>query len=185
MVRAAGEEIRTLTTGYAGATVYLWAGRSALEGDGTGCVRLAIDELGRLDAPTLAGAWEEFRTGWSGGSCRGLSVAGDHCYAATQSGGVLVLHLAGAQPAWTAPDVNCGLPLRDRRRFEPVSSVSAASVDGRELVLAAGAGMHRSPDGGVTWRACAERIVDDVVTIPSSWLFCSGDHQVEVVRADG
>ena len=185
MVRAAGEEIRALTTSYDGPTSFLWAGRSALEGDGTGCVRLAIDELGRLDAGTLAAMWEEFGTGWTGGSCRGLAVVGDRCYAATQSGGVLALHLGTASPTWVPPDVNCGLPLRDRRRFQPVSSVSGTTDGGVDLVLAAGVGVHRSQDRGATWEACAERVVDDVVTIPSSWLFCSGEHRVEVVPADG
>lgn len=185
MVRAAGEEIRTLTTSYDGPTVFLWAGRSALEGDGTGCVRLAVDELGRVDAATLAAMWEELRTGWTGGSCRGLAVLGDRCYAATQSAGVLALQLGAAAPTWVAPDVNCGLPLRDRRRFTPVSSVSGATVEGADLLLAAGSGVHRSRDRGATWQSCADRVVDDVVTIPSSWLFCSGEHRVEVVAAHG
>lgn len=187
MVRAAGDEIRSLGVHHDGPTVFLWAPRAAPEGDGTGALRLAIDELGRLDAPTLAGRWEELASGWTGGSCWGVRVVGDRAYAASQSGGVLTMQLGRAELAWQQPDVNCGLPLRDRKRFMPVSSVSGAlDADGRPLLLAAGAGgVHRSVDGGATWVACAARVVDDVVTIPASWLFCSGEHRVEVVRADG
>lgn len=187
MVRAPGDEVRSLAVSYDGPTVFLWAPRAAPEGDGTGCIRLALDELGKVDAPTLATRWEEFRNGWTGGSCWQVHVVGDHAYAASQSAGVLRLQLGKPDAAWEQPDVNCGLPLRDRRRFQPLSSVSGATAaDGSPVLLAAGAGgVHRSLDAGLTWLACAARVVDDVVTIPASWLFCSGEHRVEVVRSHG
>lgn len=183
VVRAAGEEIRRLVVQYEGATVFLWAPRAAPEGDGSGCIRLPIDELGRLDAPTLAGRWEELAAGWTGGSCWDVQVVGDKAFAASQSGGVLTMQLGVPAPVWQQPDVNCGLPLRDRRRFKPVSAISGVlGSDGAPFLLVAGAGgVHRSTDG-TTWRSCSERVVDDVVTIPASWLFCSGEHRVEVVR---
>lgn len=187
VVRAAGDEIRALRVQYEGATVFLWAPRAAPEGDGTGCIRLAIDELGRVDAPTLASRWQELGAGWTGGSCWDVRVVGGRAHAASQSGGVLSMQLGAGELVWQQPNVNCGLPLRDRRRFMPVTAVSGiVDQDGQPYLLAAGAGgVHRSTDGGVTWRTCAARVVDDVVTIPASWLFCSGDHQVEVVRTDG
>lgn len=187
MIRAGGDEIRSLGVQYDGPRVFLWAPRAAPEGDGTGCVRLPIDELGSVDAPTLSGRWEELSAGWTGGSCWQVRVVGDRAYAATQSAGVLCLQLGRAHLAWEPPDVNCGLPLRDRRRFVPLSSVSGTlDAEGRPLILAAGAGgVHRSRDAGLTWRTCSARVVDDVVTVPASWLFCSGDHRVEVVRAHG
>ncbi len=182
LIRPPGEEIRSLSVAYDGPRVFLWAPRAAPEGDGTGCLRLPIDELGSVDAPTLAGRWEELATNWTGGSCWQVVVVGDKAYAATQSAGVLTLQLGQAKLAWTQPDVNCGLPLRDRRRFAPLAGVSGAvDASGEALVLAAGAGgVHRSADGGLTWRGCSARTVADVVTVPSSWLFCSGEHRVEV-----
>ena len=185
-VRAAGEEIRALGVQYDGPRVFLWAPRAAPEGDGTGCIRLAIDELGSVDAPTLSGRWEELAANWTGGSCWQVTVVGDRAYAASQSAGVLVLELGKAELAWAQPDVNCGLPLRDRRRFVPLSGVSGAiDATGQVVLLAAGAGgVHRSHDGGAAWRSCSARVVDDVVTVPSSWLFSSGEHRVEV-SADG
>lgn len=187
LVRPPGEEIRSLSVQYDGPRVFLWAPRAAPEGDGTGCARLPIDELGSVDVPTLAGHWQELSKGWTGGSCWMVRVVGDTAWAASQSGGVLGLKLGTTDPTWEAPDVNCGLPLRDRRRFSPLSGVSGALLSsGAHLVLAAGAGgVYRSLDGGESWRSCSKRVVDDVVTLPPSWLFCSGEHKVEVVRANG
>lgn len=187
LVRAAGEDIRSLSVQYDGPRVFLWASRAVPEGDGTGAARLPIDELGAVDIPTLSGQWQDLAKGWTGGSCWRVQVVGDTAYAASQSGGVLSLKLGTVDPAWVAPDVNCGLPLRDRRRFTALSSVSGTMLDsGDRLVLAAGAGgVHRSLDGGERWRTCSARVVDDVVTLPPSWLFCSGEHRVEVVRAHG
>lgn len=184
-VRDPGEDVRCLTVHYDGPATYLWIGRAVPEGSGTGCARVRLDDLARTDLTALPTAWEEFRTGWTGGSCWGVHVSAGVVHAATQSGGVLALQL-GAAPTWQVPDVNCGLPLRDRTRFEPVRSVSGARDGEDPLVLAAGPrGVLRSGDRGLTWRTCSARSVDDVVTLPPTWLFCSGDHRVEVVRADG
>jgi len=186
-VLAAGQDIRCLTVQYDGPAVAVWAGRAVPEGDGTGCLRLRIDELGRGDLTALASAWEGFAAGWTGGSCWGVVTVGSVVYAATQSGGVVGLLLGQGSPSWVQPDVNCGLPLRDRRRFRPTTSLSGVVADdGSPLLLAAGpGGVHRSRDGGGSWRSCSSRVVDGVVTVPDSWLFCSGAHRVEVVRAGG
>jgi len=187
LVRPAGEEIRSLSVQYDGPRVFLWAPRTAPEGDGTGCARLPIDELGTVDIPTMSGQWQELSKGWTGGSCWMVKVVGDTAFAASQSSGVLSLKLGTGDPSWTPPDVNCGLPLRDRRRFTALSAVSGTVLDdGEVLMLAAGAaGVHRSVDGGGHWRSCSARVIDDVVTLPASWLFCSGEHRVEVVRGHG
>jgi hypothetical protein len=187
LVRPAGEEIRSLSVQYDGPRVLLWAPRAAPEGEGTGASRLPVDELGAVDVPTLSGQWQDLAKGWTGGSCWMVRVVGNTAFAASQSSGVLALELGTADPTWTAPDVNCGLPLRDRRRFTALTSVSGTVLDdGRRLLLAAGAaGVHRSLDGGERWRTCSARVVDDVVTLPPSWLFCSGEHRVEVVRGHG
>lgn len=186
-VKASGEDIRCMTIQYDGGASYVWLGRAVPEGTGTGCLRLKIDELGRTDLDeSFMNSWEEFSTGWTGGSCWGVHVMGDAAYAATQSGGVLRLQLGQASAQWSVPDVNCNLPLRDRTRFEPVRSVSGAILDGKPLVLAAGPkGVYRSTDNAVQWESCTRRVVDDVVTLPDTWLFCSGDHRIEVVHGHG
>lgn len=179
-----GEDIRCLTVQYDGPSVVVWAGRAVPEGEGVGCLRLRLDELSRVDVESLATAWEDLRVNWTGGSCWAVEVFGDHVYAASQSGGVLRLALGAATPAWLRPDVNCGLPQRDRARFEPVTSLSATGTGERTMVLAAGPhGVHRSRDLAATWHRCSKRVVDDVVTAHETWLFCSGEHRVEVVTS--
>jgi uncharacterized phage protein gp47/JayE len=186
-IRAAGEDIRCLAVQYEGPSTYLWIGRSVPEGTGTGCARIRIDDLARMQFDeSLLASWEELGQGWSGGSCWGVHIVGDSAYAATQSGGVLRLQLrAGAQRTWDQRDVNSGLPLRDRGRFEPVRSVSGAlTTDQTPVILAAGpAGVYRSTDSALTWRTCTSRTVDTFVTLPPTWLFCSGPHRIEVVRS--
>ncbi|MDJ0313096.1 baseplate J/gp47 family protein [Arthrobacter sp. H35-D1] len=187
-IRDAGEDVRCMSVQYEGPTTFLWMGRSVAEGDGTGCARLKIDELGRTNFDTtLRNSWEQLSRGWGGGSCWGMNIVGDSAYAATQSGGVLRLRLGGGQPSWEQCDVNCGLPLRDRARFEPVRSVSGAiRDDGAPLVIAAGPrGVYLCGDAAPDWENCGSRVVSDVVTIPETWLFCSGDHRVEVMREHG
>jgi hypothetical protein len=182
-VKAPGEDIRCLTIQYDGPAAVIWAGRAVPEGDGIGCLRLRVDELSRGDLNALSSRWEDLRRNWTGGSCWAVEVFDDRVYAATQSGGVLSLVLGEATPSWVQPDVNCGLPLRDRRRFQPVTSLSGRTAGDESLLLAAGPyGVHRSIDQGTRWRTCSARVVDDVVTAHESWLFCSGEHRVEVVR---
>lgn len=185
-IRGPGEEIRCLSVQYDGPAAFVWAGRAVPDGDGSGCLRLRVDELGRVDAATASAGWEDLAANWTGGSCWDVQVIGGQVVAATQSGGVLRLPLGQPQLVWQAPDVNCGLPLRDRRRFRPVYSVSGAlDPGGRDVLFAAGVGgVHRSLDGGAQWRSASSRTVDDLVTIPAGWLFCSGAHRVEVVTDD-
>ncbi len=58
---------------------------------------------------------------------------------------------AAATPNWQPADVNCGLPLRDRTRFEATESVAT----GGGLVLAGGErGVYRSADA-THWTAAA------------------------------
>ncbi|HSP61012.1 MAG TPA: baseplate J/gp47 family protein [Ornithinimicrobium sp.] len=187
LVRPPGEDVRCLSVQYDGPAAFLWIGFAVPEGQGAGCARVRLDDLARTDLPQLATAWEELREGWSGGSCWGVEVVGDTAYAATQSGGVVRLRLGGSEGSWSQPDVNSGLPLRDRARFDPVRAVSGAlRADGEPVVLAAGPrGVLRSTDAGVSWRTCSARIVEDVVTLPPTWLFCSGEHEIEVIRAHG
>jgi hypothetical protein len=68
-----------------------------------------------------------------------------------------------------------------------VKSVSGTvREDGTTLILAAGPkGIYRSTDDAATWSGCARRMVEDVVTIPDTWLFCSGGHRIEVVHGNG
>ena len=44
--------------------------------------------------------------------------------------------------------------------------------------------LYRSQDGGGQWRSCSWTSFAERVSLPETWLFCSGDHQITVVSED-
>ncbi|MEU1362289.1 putative baseplate assembly protein [Micromonospora zamorensis] len=179
---------RVLAVQYDGPATLLWsgAGEPDPKKPGQGCHRTRLFES---DVK-----WQAMQAGWIGGTCRDLAFAGPLAVAATQSGGVLRLDTLAAQPQWQAVSVNCGLPLRDRTRFVPVDAIAvsgptaggAAGGPGtaERLILAGGErGVYRSA-GAVDWTPSANQATADVVTVPDTWLLCSGEHDIEVVRQD-
>ncbi|MEU5964884.1 putative baseplate assembly protein [Micromonospora parva] len=203
-VGLANVDNRVLAVQYDGPATLLWsgAGEPDPKKPGQGCHRTRLFES---DVK-----WQSMQAGWIGGTCRDLAFAGQQAVAATQSGGVLRLDTLAAQPQWQAVSVNSGLPLRDRTRFVPVDAIAisgptsgsagapgaAAGGTGavgpatggtgavERLILAGGErGVHRSADA-VTWTPSANQATADVVTVPDTWLLCSGEHDIEVVRQD-
>ena len=54
------------------------------------------------------------------------AFAGDTVFAASHQAGVLRLDSAAADPAWQAPEIGCGLPLRDAGRLlHPVKALAS------------------------------------------------------------
>ncbi|MBQ0901099.1 putative baseplate assembly protein [Micromonospora sp. U21] len=174
---------RVLAVQYDGPATLLWsgAGEPDPKKPGQGCHRTRLFES---DVQ-----WQSVQGGWIGGTCRDLAFAGPLAVAATQSGGVLRLDTLAAHPQWQPVMVNCGLPLRDRTRFVPVDAIAvsggaATGADQERLILAGGErGVYRSA-GAVDWTASANQATADVVTVPDTWLLCSGEHDIEVVRQD-
>lgn len=193
-----GEDIRTLAVQYDGVRSFLWAGAFAAgpEDKGKGCFRREL--LGAQDPPE---GWKAFAAGWEGGSCRALGFLGTRAVAASHRMGVLLLDSADRDPKWAAPDVRCGLPLRDPGRFQPIAVVAARQPTGGGTDAGAGSprptagntptimagtaeGVYRSQDNGLTYASASAREFSDKVTLPPTWLFCSADHQIEVVSED-
>jgi hypothetical protein len=171
-VGLAGVDTRTLAVQYAGPATVLWVGAGEVDPHqpGRGCLRARLFES--------EVRWDEFSAGWVGGTCWGLDFDGTTVVAATQSGGALLADTSTRPPKWHTTSVNSGLPLRDRTRFEPVEAVAAAGG----LLLA---GTTRGVYGGGRrgeWTSRAARERREVVTIPETWLLCSGQHDIEVVR---
>ena len=168
-----GVDTRTLAVQYDGPATVLWAGAGEVDPSrpGRGCLRARLFEADVR--------WEPLPEGWAGGTCWELSFAGSTVVAATQSGGALRMDAGDPNPRWQPPTVNSGLPLRDRTRFEPVESV-ATGVGGQVLAGTA-RGVHRAT-GQASWAPAAAREKREVVTIPQTWLLCSGEHDIEVVR---
>jgi hypothetical protein len=185
------EDIQKLAFQVAGGT-YLWAGTAAVGGQkGQGCLRLRMG-MG-ADHP-----WETFGPdqGWEGGSCNQLAFVGSRVLAATHHGGVLNLDSSGAGGGrWEVPDVAaCDLPPRSEPGpFQPVAALATnwnpdsppeqpvimAGVV-RELERQEGEGIYRSVNLGRQYEFLSRRVHTERVTLPATWLFVSGKHEVIV-----
>lgn len=180
-VGLANVDNRVLAVQYDGPATLLWAGAGEPDPKkpGQGCHRTRLFES---DVK-----WQQVQAGWVGGTCRDLAFVGTLAVAATQSGGVVRLDTLAAQAQWQPVMVNCGLPLRDRTRFVPVDAIagSIAGPGGTERLILAGGerGVYRSADAA-DWTASANQATADVVTVPDTWLLCSGEHDIEVVGHD-
>ena len=79
--------------------------------------------------------------------------------------------------------------MRDPGRFAPLTAVVGVP-DGR-VVMAGGPLIDQvaapasgaATTAGETYRSVCEREFAERVTLPATWLFCSGEHDVEVVVA--
>jgi hypothetical protein len=145
--------------------------------------------------------WESFgqNVGWKGGSCNQLAFLATKVLAATHHQGVLVLDTTeSGRPRWKVPDVEtCGLPPRGQPGpFQPVAAlatnwnrdnppdrqVTMAGVV-REIERQEGEGVYRSLDeGGEKYEFISRREFPERVTLPPTWLFVSGKHEVKVVN---
>jgi hypothetical protein len=172
-----GELIRILMIQHTATQRYIWAGVSAIgEQPGNGVYRLRLTPDG-ADPDD----WENFGTNWSAGSCRALVHDGKIIYAGSFRRGVLCLDPSSDDPTWRNPDVGCGLPLRDVSRLQPVDSLAATAG----LVMAGGPdGIYQSTDSGVSYTCCSDPVFENEVNLPSTWVFCSGHHELNVTRTD-
>jgi hypothetical protein len=176
--QAVREYIRVLAHQYDGPRAFLWAGYGAAAGAaGYGAARIEL--IGSEISPAN---WQRFAKGWMGGSCTSLAFAGPQLYAGSHQAGVLKIATSTPEPEWVVPDITSGLPQRERDRiFHPINSVAAKSAS--EVVLCGGrAGVYRSGDQGVSWTEISQPTYDNRVMLPRTWLFCSGEHSIEVVE---
>jgi hypothetical protein len=176
----AGEDVRVLAVQYEGTRSFLWAGLAAVLGEsGKGC--FCWELLGSQDPPD---GWQTFGRNWLGGSCVQLAFQGTKTLAATFDAGVLWIERRSDQESWQAPSVGCGLPQASREHpLERVDSL-AAEPGGTTLLAGGNAGVFRSRDGGQHYETCSRKVFADKVTLDPNWLFCSGEHDIEVVTED-
>lgn len=164
---------RCLAVQINGPTTVLWVGTGEpdLAKPGSGCMRARLFEADLQ--------WERLATGWSGGTCWDLAFHGKFALAATQSSGVLTLDASVQQPTWSAPDATSGLPLRPEQRAR-VEAVQAVDTNGRTVMAGVAKGVYRRARDDGKWSAAANRVTEDQVTIPDTWLLCSGEHKITV-----
>jgi hypothetical protein len=174
------ELVRVLAVQHRGPHRYLWAGVAAAgTAPGKGCFRW------RLTGSTEESAegWRPYSGGWDAGGCRSIAFQESLVLAGSLRLGVMRLDVDKRDPKWESPDVSCGLPLRDVGRLQPVDVV-ASDPDGRIIMAGGVEGIYRSEDHGVRYQLCSGREFSDEVTLPRTWLFCSGEHHLTVVNED-
>ncbi len=185
-----GQDIRELAVQVDGIRAWLWAGAFSPGGmtdPGKGCFRWELLQGGEQDPP---GGWTAFNQGWTGGSVRGLAFLvlrepgkdpRQMVLAASHHGGVARLDIGKPTPTWEPSTITDGLPLRsDLSTLAPVDTVAVGR--GANLVLVGGQrGIFLSTNGGDTYVPSGDATPDDIVTLPETWLFVSGEHQIEVV----
>ncbi len=159
---------------------YLYACVAAIGDDpGKGCFRWKL--TGTEENPE---GWVAFQKGWKFGSCRDLTFQRTIALAASQRGGVLRLDITAPEPTWTQPDINCKLPLRGTERlFQPIDAI--ASDLSANYVLAGGIeGIYRNLMQADKYEHVSTREFSERVTLPSTWLFCSSEHEITVQSED-
>lgn len=158
---------------------YLWAGFGAPGNQpGIGCARWRL--TGSAESPD---GWRQYNKEWKGGSCRSLAFQGPNIFSATSRMGVLRTDVDAQEPTWQIPDVHCGLPLRKVGQLELIDTV-VTDPEGKHVMAACVQGIYRSEDSGVNYKFCSGNEFSDEVTLPKNWLFCSSEHEIEVVSVD-
>lgn len=179
-----GKDVRLLAVQYDGSRSFLWAGLAAHgpRDPGEGCC--AAELTGTLRA---APNWSFFDRGWKGGSCKSLAFPGPGsaatALAGTHSAGVLRINIRNPETAsWSAAPIDCGLPHASAERlFDAVPGVAARDP----VVMACGKrGVFASDTEATRFVSVSEDEVAEKVVLPETWLFCSGEHQLEVVSRD-
>lgn len=172
-----GEDVRVLEIQLDGVRTFLWAGVTVAGNEaGKGCFRW------ELQGSTMPNSIVGFQKGWDGGSCHGLAFKDSMVFAGTHQKGVLWLDTSkGETASWHVPLLEGGLPIRDAERtFFPIDAI--ASLSGQNFILIGGRrGVFRSGDNGTNYESVSQKVFDDKVTLPETWLFCSGAHEVEVM----
>jgi hypothetical protein len=174
-------DIATMSMQYIGPQTFLWIGTAAQHPDdpGKGCLRWEL--RGTQDPPE---GWVAFGQGWNGGSCRAIGFQGSNVYASSHHQGVLSVDTMHGIAPWKAPAINCGLPRRDEQfLFQPVNTLSVDPL--AHFILAGGGqGVYRSDDAGKTYQPESNAEFIDKVTLPETWLFVSGEHEITVASED-
>lgn len=175
-----GEMVRQLAFQHYGSHRYLWACTTAIGNDqGKACFRWLM--TGAEENPE---GWRHFDRAWNAGGCRGIAFHGPVVLAASHRSGVLRLDVTDPEPKWEPPTIKCNLPLRGAERlFQPVDAVALDPLGG--FMFAAGVeGIYRSRDHGERYEHVSSNTFLERVTLPGTWLFCSGEHDLEVDSED-
>jgi len=183
------KDIRRLVMQHDGSRVFLWGGVTAGGFEtGEGCHRVELSDAG------LAEGWRQVGSNWGvlgAGTCRAIAFLDSRLLVASERRGVLWLDTTVADASWT--DVRAGLPLQQDGQLYPVRTLAVTpadtnkSADGvaRRWIMVGGArGVFRADKPQGPYVSASDRELTDKVTLPRTWLFCSGEHDVSVSYED-
>jgi hypothetical protein len=167
-----GVDVRVLRTQRTPGRRFLLTGAFAT-GDEQGAGVSRIELYPTQPAPE---GFKPLGSNWVGGSCRDLAPVGDRIFAATAKAAISVGDTSREGAPWRPSPVDCGLPLREVGRFQPLLAVAAA---GKLLLSGCVGGVYASSDGR-TWEHASQREFSERISLPRTWLFAPGEHQLTV-----
>jgi hypothetical protein len=187
-----GSPVASMAVQYRGPRVFLWVGIGALADEGAGAARLELRE-GAVESE----GWTQYSTNWEGGSCNGLAVSSTgEVLAATHHSGVLIIDPSREEPKWRVPNKKtCNLPERVQDPRFPLEPVSALGLEreadarphesedrGQHVFAGTPEGVFRTVKGRypTAFAQLSVKEFSDEVTLPATWLFQSGEHEVEI-----
>jgi hypothetical protein len=183
------KDIRRLVMQYDGSRIFLWAGVTAAGFQaGEGCYR---SELSDAD---LAQEWGLIGTNWGvlgAGTCQAIGFLEGRVLAASERRGVLWLDIGAAGATWS--DVRAGLPAQQDGQPSPVRTLAVTpagrstrtdAVTPRWIMVGSARGVFRAAQPQGPYASASDRELTDKVTLPRTWLFCSGAHDVSVSYED-
>jgi hypothetical protein len=167
-----GVDVRLLRTQRMPGRRFLLTGAFATGDDpGAGVSRLEL-----LPYQISPDGWKTVGSNWVGGSCRDLATVGDRVFAASAKSAVTLGDTAREGVPWRASAVDCGLPLREVGRFQPLFAVASAG----NLLLAGCVGGVYSTSDARRWAHASQQVFNEKVSLPRTWLFAPGEHELTV-----
>jgi hypothetical protein len=171
-----GIDVRMLRTQRTPGRRFLLTGAYAT-GDEAGA---GISRLELLPYQISPDGWKAVGSGWVGGSCRDIATVGDRVFAATARSAVTIGDTSREGVPWRASAVDCGLPLREVGRFQPLFSVASAG----NLLLAGCVGGVYSTTNARQWQHASQQVFAERISLPRTWLFAPGEHELTVKYDD-
>jgi hypothetical protein len=171
-----GVDVRLLRTQRTPGRRFLLTGAFAT-GDEPGA---GVSRIELYRTQPAAGGFKTVGNNWVGGSCRDLAPVGDRVFAATAKAAISAGDTSREDAPWRPSAVDCGLPLREVGRFQPLLAVAAA---GKLLLAGCVGGVYASSDGR-NWEHASPREFSERISLPRTWLFAPGEHQLTVRYED-
>jgi hypothetical protein len=175
-----GEDIRLLRCEHRGdGRTFLWAGTWSIGSDaGKGFYRCEL--LGQERSPE---PWQIVAE-WEGASASCIAFQDNIVLAGSFEAGVLWVDGTDETLRWTSPGLQSKLPTREKGRlFQPVRALAATTAP-RLLLVGGPGGIFGAETAMATYNQRGAAETENEVTLAPNWLFCVGEHRLDVSEDD-